>query len=97
MWYYWYFYLKKLKGTLHFVLILALPVDKGGGVSPNIRLHVPSASLLCCKETTSSGGERTAAPEMDIQVAAEAARIQPQQTPAPFPTRCQALRITIRK
>ncbi len=30
---------------LHFVLILAFPVDRGGSASPNIRLYVPSASL----------------------------------------------------
>ncbi len=29
---------------LHFVLILAVPVDKGGSVPPNMRLHVPTAS-----------------------------------------------------
>ncbi len=27
------------------MLILAVPVDKGGSVSPNIRLHVLSVSL----------------------------------------------------
>ncbi len=37
--------LKQLSGISHFVLILAVPVDKGGSVSPNVRLHVPSASL----------------------------------------------------
>ncbi len=39
------FFLKQLNGTLHFVLILAVPVDKDSSVSPNIRLYVPSASL----------------------------------------------------
>ncbi len=40
----------------------------------------------CCKETASPGGERAAAPEMemDLQLAAEATGIQPEQTPAPF-------------
>ncbi len=37
--------LKQLCGTFHFVLILAVLVDKGGSVSPNVRLHVPSVSL----------------------------------------------------
>ncbi len=39
------YWLKQLNGTFHFVLILAVPVDKGGSVSPNIGLHVPSADL----------------------------------------------------
>ncbi len=34
-----------LNGTSHFVLILAVPVDKGSSVSPNVRLYVSSASL----------------------------------------------------
>ncbi len=38
-------YLKQLIGTFHFVLILAVPTDKGGSVSPNVRLHVDSVSL----------------------------------------------------
>ncbi len=42
-------FLKQLNGTFHFVLILAAPVDKGGSVSPNVRLHVPSASLLAAR------------------------------------------------
>ncbi len=37
--------LKQLNGTFHFLLILVVPVVKGGSVSPNVRLHVPSASL----------------------------------------------------
>ncbi len=56
-----------------------------------------------CKETTSLGGERAAAPETDLQLAAEATGIQPEQTPVPFhltsrknPTRWQTLRMTIR-
>ncbi len=35
--------LKQLCGTFRFVLILAVPVDKSGSVSPNV--HVPSVSL----------------------------------------------------
>ncbi len=57
---------------LHFVLILAFSVDRGGSASPNIRLYVPSASLPNCKETTSLGGEWAAAPETDLHLAAEA-------------------------
>ncbi len=53
------------------------------------------------KETTSPGGERAAALETDLQLAAEATRMQPERTPAPLgsrknPTRWQALRITVR-
>ncbi len=66
---YSYFYLKQLCGAFHFLVV---PVDKGGRVSPNVRLHVPSVSLPCHKETTSPGGEREAAPEVDLQLAAEA-------------------------
>ncbi len=32
-----HFFLKQLYGTFHFVLFLAVPVDKGGSVSPKIR------------------------------------------------------------
>ncbi len=39
--------LKQLNGTFHFVFILAVPVDKGGSVSPNVRLHVPSWKKVC--------------------------------------------------
>ncbi len=49
-------YLEQLCGTFHFVLILAVPVDKSGSVSPNIRSHVPSISVRR-KETTWPGGE----------------------------------------
>ncbi len=42
---YCYFCLKQLNGTFYFVLILAVPVDKGGSVSPTLKFHVPSASL----------------------------------------------------
>ncbi len=59
-------------------------MDKGGSASPNIRLHVSSASPPRLEETTSLGGERAAALETDLQLAAEATRIQPEQTPAPF-------------
>ncbi len=37
--------LKRLYETFHFVLILEVPVDKGGSVSPNVMLHVLSVSL----------------------------------------------------
>ncbi len=37
--------LNQLHGTFHFGLILAVPVDKRGCVSPNVRLNVPSVSL----------------------------------------------------
>ncbi len=83
--------LKQLSVTFHFVLILAVPVDKGGSVSPR---H---------KETTSPGEEQAAAPETDLQLAAEATWIQPEQTPVLLhlmlqenPTRWQPLKITIR-
>ncbi len=60
-----YFDLKQLSGTFYFVLILAVPVNKGAGVSPTVRLHVPSASLpiprrLICQE------ESRAALETDL-------------------------------
>ncbi len=51
-------------------------MDKGGSVSPNVRLHVPSISVPAAR----SGA---AAPDPDLQVAAEANGIQPEQTPAP--------------
>ncbi len=57
--------LKQLCGTFHFVLILAVPVDKGGSVSPNIRVTCSFCFTLRCKETTSSG-RRVAAPETDF-------------------------------
>ncbi len=41
---------------MHFVLILAVPVDEGGSVSPNIRLHVPSASLPTTSPGRRAGG-----------------------------------------
>ncbi len=59
-------------------------MDIGGSVSTNVRLHIPYVSLPHCKETTSLGGEWAAAPEMDLQFAAEATGIQPEQTQAPF-------------
>ncbi len=37
-----------------------------------------------CKETTLPGGEQAAAPEMDLQLAAEATWIQSEQTPANY-------------
>ncbi len=83
--------------------ILAVPVDKGGSLSPKVRLHVPIRFAPRCEDTTSLGGERVAAPETDPEFAAEVTGIQPQQTPAPFRltswknlTWWQALRITSR-
>ncbi len=66
---------------LNFVLILAVPVDRGGSVSHNVRV---TCFLPRCMETTSPGGERVAAPETDLQLAAGATRIQAEQSPAPF-------------
>ncbi len=63
--------LKLLSGTFNFVLILMDCVDKGVSVSPDIRLHVPSASLAAAMETTSPGGEWAAAPETNLQLAPE--------------------------
>ncbi len=41
---------KQLNGTFHFMLILAVPVDKGGSVSSNVRLLVPAAKRLLRQE-----------------------------------------------
>ncbi len=87
-----------------FCWFLVVPVDKSSSVSPHVRLHVPSISLTATRRPPPPpGGERVAAPEMDLQLVAEAIGIQPGQTPALFrlisrknPTRWQALRITIR-
>ncbi len=66
-------YIKQLNGTFHFVLILAVPVDKGGSVLPI--LHAPSAS---------PEGDQAAARETDLQLEAEATGIQSEETPARF-------------
>ncbi len=93
-----------LKAALwNFMLILAVPVDKGGSVRPNVMFTCSLHLTPRCKETTSPGGERAAGPETDFQLAAEATRMHPEQTPTPFrlmsrknPTWWQALRVTIR-
>ncbi len=68
-----YFYLKQLNGTFHFMLILATPVDKGSSFSPKVKLHVLSPS----HGHYIAGG-------MNLRLAAEAIRIQQEQTPAQF-------------
>ncbi len=58
-------FLKQLNETFHLVLILAVPVDKGSRVSPNVRLHIPFASflaarrLLCREESRPQPRRRT--------------------------------------
>ncbi len=79
-----HYHLKQLNGTFHFVLVLAVPVDKGGSVSPNVRVTCSLRFTPRREETTSPGGEWAAAPETDLQLAAEATQFQPEQTPAPF-------------
>ncbi len=59
------------------MLILAVPVDKDSSVSPNIRLHVPSVSLPAARTQLSPGGERVAAPEADLRLAAVAEKSDP--------------------
>ncbi len=66
------------------MLILAVPVDKAGSVWPNFKVTYSLHLTFRRKENTSQGGERAAAPETDLQLAAETAQIQPEQTPAPF-------------
>ncbi len=93
----------KLYGTFNFVLIVMVPVDNGGSVSPNVVIVFSLCFTPRCQETSSLGGELMAASETVIPLVAEATGIQPEQNPAPFhlmwqknPTQWQALRITIR-
>ncbi len=53
----------------HFVLILVVPLDKGGSVSPNITCSLHFTPHR--KETTSPEGERAAALETNLQLVAE--------------------------
>ncbi len=85
-----------------FCVDLAIPVDKGGSVSRNVRVTCFLHFAPRCKEATSPGGELAAAPETDLQLTAEATGIQPEQTPPSFhlmlrkhATRWKALRITM--
>ncbi len=72
-------HLKQLKGTFSFILwTKPARFHLTLGVTCS---HPPPPP--CWEETTSPGGERAAASETDLQLAAEATRIQPEHTPAP--------------
>ncbi len=65
MYFYTVVFVLSLQATLwnfSFCVDFGAPVDKGGSVSPNIRLHVPSVSLLAARrlllwEYSSSTGD----------------------------------------
>ncbi len=70
------------------MLILAVPVDKGGSASANVSLHIPSASLLAARRLLLWE-------ETDLQLAAIATQIQPVVSDVAEKSD-PALRITIR-